>query len=273
MMIQEQIKASVASVRGRTGLCPRYALVLGSGLGDMADEVRDAVRIPFGDIPGFCASTATGHKGELVLGLLCGVPVAVMNGRIHYYEGRSMQEVVYPLRVLHALGADTVILTNAVGAVNRSFAPGDLMAITDHINLSGLNPLIGPNEDALGPRFPNMCGIYTPGMIETASKAAAELDFELKRGVYLYMPGPSYETPAEIRMAERIGADVVGMSTVPEAIAAAHMGMRILGISCIANMAAGITGQPLKHEEVLAAAARIKTRFASLIRRIVEVGI
>ena len=268
-MIQQMIDESVSYIRSLTQVMPEYALILGSGLGDLGDVIEEKTVISYGDIPGFFASTAVGHAGELIIGFLEGVPVVAMKGRIHCYEGRTVQQAVYPLRVMHALGAETLIVTNAAGGINESFAAGDLMVITDHINLSGRNPLIGPNEDSLGVRFPSMCHAYDPELVDTAKAVAESIGFALQEGVYLYTLGPSYETPAEIRMMRVLGADAVGMSTVPEVIAARHMQMRVLGISCISNMAAGITKRELSHQEVMDTGKLVKDKFTALIRKII----
>lgn len=251
--------------RVTAGFVPRAALVLGSGLGVLGDRVEDPICVDYRDIPHFPVSTAPGHRGRLVFGLLGGQKVAVMQGRIHGYEGRSTQELVYPLRVLKLLGADTLFVTNACGAVNLDFAPGQLMLITDHILLFPMSPLTGENLPELGCRFPDMSKAYTPALRELARQQAGKLGIRLREGVYMYFPGPQYETPAEIRAARALGADAVGMSTVPEVIAASHMGMQVLGVSLLSNMAAGVLDQPLTEEEVLEMGAACREDFSKLI--------
>ncbi len=270
MSVLQQLDDAVRLIERRAPLKPRIALVLGSGLGAFADTLADAVRIPYQDIPHFPLSTAVGHSGTLVIGHSGGVPIAVMAGRVHFYEGYPMAEVIFPARVLGRLGIDALILTNAAGAVNRAFKPGDLMIIEDHINLMGTNPMIGPNEDELGLRFFDMTVAYDAGLRRLALAICAKAKVRARRGVYLALSGPSYETPAEIRMLRRLGADAVGMSTVPEVIAARHMGMRVLGISCITNMAAGILKKPLHHTEVLEVGERIKDRLMKVLSGVIQ---
>ncbi|MGE5632492.1 MAG: purine-nucleoside phosphorylase [Caulobacteraceae bacterium] len=249
---------------------PEIALILGSGLGEMAEIVEDKIIIDYKDIPNFPVSTVQGHKGRLVFGILNGKKVAVMQGRFHFYEGYKMQEVVFPVWVFKALGIKKLIATNAAGGVNTSFKPGDLMIIKDHINFANMNSLIGPNIDDFGPRFPDMSEAYSKKLIETVRKSAEALGIEVKEGTYIYLTGPSYETPAEIRAFRILGADAVGMSTVPEVITANHCGMSAVGISCITNMAAGILDQPLNHHEVMETAEKVKVNFSKLIRKLVE---
>ncbi len=240
--------------------------MLGSGLGAFAEGLSGRVAIPYGEIPHFPVPTGVvGHAGELVLGSVGTTPVAVLSGRIHYYEGRPMPDVVFPARVLARLGVKAVVLTNAAGGVRLSFEPGDLMLITDHINGFGTNPLVGPNEDALGSRFPDMSAVYDPALRNVVRTAAARLRIRLRQGVYVGLHGPSYETPAEIRALRKLGADAVGMSTVPEAIALRHAGVRVVGISTITNMAAGILKKPLVHSEVLQTTQRVGARFVRLL--------
>lgn len=246
---------------------PEVLMILGSGLGFLADELEQPIRIPYADIPHFKPSTAPGHKGQLVFGTLEGKPVAVMQGRMHYYEGYSFQEVTYAVRVLRLLGTKKLIVTNAAGCVNENWSAGTLMLISDHIKLCLESPLRGENLSEFGPRFPDTSTVYTPAYRQIARKAAQELGIDLKEGVYCYLPGPQYETPAEIRAVRTLGADAVGMSTVPEAIVARHCGMEILGLSLLTNMAAGILDQPLCEEEVLQAAAAASRRFSQLVRR------
>ncbi len=257
-------------IRGKRATAPRVGLVLGSGLGSFAEKLKNRVAIPYQEIPRFpVPSGVVGHAGELVLGDVGRTPVAVLSGRVHFYEGRPMTDVVFPVRVLARLGVGAVVLTNAAGGVRRTFKPGDLMLITDHVNAFGTNPLIGPNEEALGPRFPDMSEVYDRALRRLAKETARSLKVPLREGVYLGNSGPSYETPAEIRAYARIGADAVGMSTVPEAIALRHAGVRVLGISTITNMAAGILPQPLVHSEVLATTKRVGQRFVSLLNALV----
>lgn len=266
----ERVDAAADFVRRRGGEASALGLVLGSGLGAFAEKLAGRTAIPFHEIPHFPVSTGVvGHAGELVLGRVGSTPVAVLAGRIHFYEGRTMPEVVFPVRVLARLGVRSVILTNAAGGVRLSFRPGDLMLISDHINAFGAHPLIGPNEETLGPRFPDMSAVYDPALRRIARASARRLKIPLKEGVYLGNPGPSYETPAEIRAYRRLGADAVGMSTVPEALALRHMGVRVLGISTITNMAAGILKKPLDHREVLETTQRVGARFVRLLNEIV----
>ena len=256
------------AVRERTSLRPAVGVVLGSGLGAFADTLTDAVSVPFSEIPHFPASTVAGHGGALVVGRSGGVTVAVMKGRVHFYEGYPLADVVFPVRVLGRLGVRTLVVTNAAGAINPVFAPGELMVIEDHVNLLG-NPLLGPNEDALGPRFPDMSEAYDRKLRDAAEAACAAAGVKSHRGVYVAMTGPSYETPAEIRMARVLGADAVGMSTVPEVIAARHMGVRVVGLSCLTNMAAGILDRKLDHKEVLETGERVKAALLDVLGRLV----
>ncbi|NCC59268.1 MAG: purine-nucleoside phosphorylase [Synergistales bacterium] len=261
-----QYQESAEYLRAKIGdFRPKTAMVLGSGLGYMGDTVTDAVAVSYGEIPYFKASTAPGHKGRLVFGTLAGQPVAVMQGRMHHYEGYSYEEVSYAVRVLRLLGADTLIVTNAAGGVNLSFRAGDLMLINDQIKLFMESPLRGENLPEFGVRFPDSSYLYTPALRDLAQQEAARLGIPLKEGVYMYFPGPQYETPAEIRLARTLGADAVGMSTAPEVIVAGHCGMKVLGFTLISNMAAGILDQPLSEEEVLEAAAACREKFSSLV--------
>ena len=265
-----RLDASAAWIRGKRDAAPRVGLVLGSGLGSFAGKLKNRVAIPYEEIPHFpVPSGVVGHAGELVLGDVGRTSVAVLSGRVHFYEGRPMSEVVFPARVLARLGVSAVVLTNAAGGIRRTFKPGDMMLIADHINAFGTNPLIGPNEDSLGPRFPDMSAVYDPALRKLAKQTARKLAVPLREGVYLGTTGPSYETPAEIRACRVIGADAVGMSTVPEAIALRHAGVRVLGISTITNMAAGILPQPLDHAEVLATTKRVGERFVRLLTALV----
>ena len=271
MTTTEKIFAAADYIRSQTDLRPAIGLVLGSGLGDYADTLEEAVRIPYSQIPNFPVPTIAGHAGALVFGKKCGREVVVMQGRIHYYEGLPQQEITLPIRVLAALGVKTLVLTNACGGVNLSFTPGDLMLISDHINYSGANPLIGPNLDAFGPRFPDMSDLYTASLRKAIKEKAAENGIPLQEGVYAMYSGPNYETPAEIRMFRILGADTVGMSTVPEALVAGHCGMNVVGISCITNMAAGVLPQKLSHAEVTETANRVSAKFHKLIDLILTV--
>ena len=256
-------------ILSKTKLRPEVALVLGSGLGAFADELDGATRISYEKIPGFPRSTAAGHAGRLVIGRAGGVVVAAMQGRVHSYEGYSAKEIVFPMRVFGRLGIHSTILTNAAGGINLEFSQGALVVIRDHINLQGANPLIGPNDDRFGPRFPDMTQAYWHSYREIALAEAKRLGIEVQEGVYAALSGPSYETPAEIRYLRAIGADLVGMSTVPEVIIARHMGIRVLGISCVSNMAAGILDQPIDHAEVMETGERVKAQFVALLRAII----
>jgi purine-nucleoside phosphorylase len=256
----------------RTALRPKIGLVLGSGLGAFADSLTDATRIAYAEIPGFPRSTAIGHAGQMVIGQVTGnagsVAVAAMQGRVHVYEGYSPQEVTFPIRVFGRMGIRAVVLTNASGGINLSYSQGALVVIRDHINLQGSNPLVGPNDDRFGVRFPDMTRAYAKEYRETAREEAAKLDIPQHEGVYAGLLGPSYETPAEIEYLRRMGADLVGMSTVAEVIAARHMGIKVLAISCVTNMAAGIVDQPLSHAEVMETGERVKSTFEALLRAV-----
>jgi len=260
-----RIDLAAAAVREKTTRRPQVALILGSGLGSWADTVEDATRIPYAEIPGMPQSRVAGHAGNLVLGEAEGVSVVAMQGRVHLYEGHSPQDAVFGARLMIALGAEQVMITNAAGGIAARFAVGDLMLIEDHLNLTGMSPLIGTNEESLGPRFVDMTTAYDATLRELATEGARALGIELQHGVYAGLLGPSYETPAEIRMLHRMGADAVGMSTVLEVIAARHMGARVLGLSCITNAAAGLGGATLNHEEVQETADRVRDRFVSLL--------
>jgi purine-nucleoside phosphorylase len=252
----------------KTPLRPRIALVLGSGLGGFADSLTDAARIPYAEIPAFPQSTAIGHAGQMVIGKAGSVAVAAMQGRVHLYEGYSAQQVTFPIRVFGRMGIRAVILTNAAGGINLSYSQGALVLIRDHINLQGENPLVGPNDDRFGVRFPDMTHAYAKEFRAITREEAAKLKTTLHEGVYAGLLGPSYETPAEIEYLRRIGADLVGMSTVAEVIAARHMGIKVLAISCVTNMAAGILDQPLSHAEVMETGERVKTTFEGLLRAV-----
>ncbi len=260
--------SAAALILSRTKLRPQIGLVLGSGLGSFADDLTEAVRIPYAEIPSFPRSTAIGHAGQLVIGKSGEVPVAVMQGRVHLYEGYSAAEVAFPTRVLGRMGIRALILTNAAGGINVDYGQGALVILRDHINLQGQNPLVGANDERLGPRFPDMSYTYSKRYREIALEEAKKLSISPCEGVYAGLLGPSYETPAEIRYLRTIGADLVGMSTVPEAIAARHMGINVLAISCVTNMAAGILDQPLDHEEVLQVGRRVMGQFIALLRAV-----
>jgi len=263
-----QAESAAAFIHSQTTLRPRIALVLGSGLGSFADDLTEAVRIPYAQIPSFPRSTAIGHAGQLVIGLSGAVPVAVMQGRVHLYEGYSAAEVAFPTRVLGRMGVRALILTNAAGGINTAYGQGALVVLRDHINLQGQNPLTGANDERFGLRFPDMSYTYSKRFREIALEETKRLSIPQHEGVYAALAGPSYETPAEIRFLRTIGADLVGMSTVPEAIAARHMGIELLAISCVTNMAAGILDQPLNQEEVLETGRRVMGQFVALLRAV-----
>jgi purine-nucleoside phosphorylase len=264
--LYERAAEAARFIGARSGrLAPRIAVVLGSGLGGVADCVQDAVEVPYGEIPYFVTSTVEGHAGTLILGTCSGVDVALMRGRFHFYEGYSMEDVTLPVRVFAAMGIRSLILTNAAGGVASHLSPGSLMVITDHINMMGENPLRGPNDDRFGPRFPDMTAAYTPAFVELAHEVARGMKVVLAEGVYMALRGPSYETPAEIRMMRKLGADAVGMSTVPEVIVARHCGIKVLAISCITNVAAGLATTEIKHAEVMEVGARAGRQLAELI--------
>ncbi len=259
--------AAVAHIRARTALVPRVGIVLGSGLGAVAGAVEDAVAFGYAELPGFPPGGVAGHARTLHLGTIAGVPVAVLEGRAHLYEGVGAAALAVPIRTLHGLGATAVLLTNAAGSLRADVAPGRLMALTDHINLMGVNPLVGPNDDAVGPRFASLGAAYDPGLRERLHAAARAEGIALAEGVYLAVTGPSFETPAEIRAFRRLGADAVGMSTVPEAIVAVHCGLRVAAVSCITNLAEGMSAEPLSHDRTLAAAALGAQDLARLVPR------
>ncbi len=281
-MSYEKAAEAAAFIRSKYSGEIKTAIVLGSGLGAFADELTNAVKIPYEEIPGFARSTVEGHAGQLVLGEIESVVVAVQQGRFHYYEGYDMEQVMLPARAFGVMGIKNLILTNAAGSLNSDMQPGSLMLITDHLNCIGVNPLRGPNDDRFGPRFPDMSEVYDRDFEHIAMEEAGAIAHErfekgadetltdfLHRGIYCALSGPTYETPSEIRMYRQVGADAVGMSTVPEAIAARHQGMRILGISCITNLAAGMSDEPINHEEVMETGARVAEVFKELLRRIV----
>jgi len=267
--LYERAEHATRVIRSRISVEPRIALVLGSGLGGFADDFEEAVGIPYEDIPGFVRSTAQGHAGRLVVGKIDSVPVVAMQGRVHYYEGYSLEEVTFPVRTFGLLGVKTLVLTNAAGGINVQLTQGALMVLSDHVNLMGVNPLRGPNDERFGPRFPDMSAVYSPELQELVIDEARAIGVEVRRGIYGGLSGPSYETPAEIHLLRGLGADAVGMSTVPEAIVARHMGLEVLGISCITNMAAGISDEPINHEEVMATGDRVRETFAELLRRVI----
>ena len=265
-----RIKKAAEAIRCRTSIQPQMLVVLGSGLNTMADAVREPVSIPFGDLPGFPRATVPGHAGRLVLGYWGKKPVAVMQGRFHYYEGHSMQAVVRPIRVMCELGVRSLILTNAAGGLDQDMTPGDLMLISDHLGFYCEPPLRGPNYDDFGPRFADQSHVYDPAWQASALRCAAKLEIPLRSGVYAYSKGPQFETPAEIRALRLLGANAVGMSTVPEAIVASHAGLQVLAISCITNMAAGILDQPLSHAEVMDVGAKVAERTIRLLSAIID---
>jgi purine-nucleoside phosphorylase len=269
LTLYERVGHAARTIRARFDEDVRTGVVLGSGLGAFAEDLDDRVAIPYEEIPGFARPTVEGHAGRLVLGRMGGSLIAVLQGRFHFYEGYSRDEVTFPMRVFGLMGIKSVVLTNAAGGINIGFDQGSLMIISDHLNLMGTNPLLGPNDERFGARFPDMSEVYSREFQEIAVEEARSLGLELRRGVYAAMSGPSYETPAEVRMLRTLGADAVGMSTVPEAIVARQMGMRVLGLSCITNMAAGVVDQPINHEEVMETGARIHETFRNLLRGII----
>lgn len=268
--IYEKLKKCESCIRQITDFTPKVAIVLGSGLGDYADTIKVTAQVPYGEIGGFPVSTVPGHDGRFIFGYVGDVPVVCMKGRVHYYEGYSISDVVLPIRLMKLLGAEILFLTNASGGVNTSFHAGDLMLITDHISCFAPNPLIGSNIEELGTRFPDMTHVYDTGLQEVIKDAARDQHIFLQQGVYAQLTGPSFETPAEIRMLRTLGCDAVGMSTAVEAVAAAHMGMRICGISCVCNLAAGMTANPLSHQEVQEAADQVAPMFKSLVTESVK---
>ena len=267
--LYERVEHATRIIRSRISIEPRIAVVLGSGLGGFADDFEEAVAIPYEDITGFVRSTAQGHAGRLVVGKVDSVPVLAMQGRVHYYEGYSLEEVTFAVRTFGLLGIKTLILTNAAGGINVQLTQGALMVISDHLNLMGVNPLCGPNDERFGPRFLDMSAVYSPELQELVVEEAKAINVEVRRGIYSALSGPSYETPAEIHLLRNLGADAVGMSTVPEAIVARHMGLEVLGISCITNMAAGISDEPISHEEVMETGDRVRATFTELLQRVI----
>ncbi len=268
--LYERAEHAARTIRARVKQEPRVAVVLGSGLGGFADDFEDAVAIPYEDIPGFVRSTAQGHAGRLVVGKIDQVPILAMQGRVHFYEGYTMEEVTFAIRTFKLLGIKTIVLTNAAGGINVQLSQGALMVISDHLNLMGVNPLRGPNDERFGPRFPDMSAVYSPALQEIVIEEARTLGIELRRGIYAALSGPNYETPAEIHLLRNCGADAVGMSTVPEAIVARQMDMEVLGISCITNMASGISDEPISHDEVIETGNRARSTFTQLLRRVVN---
>ncbi|KAA6454943.1 purine nucleoside phosphorylase I, inosine and guanosine-specific [Bacillus atrophaeus] len=267
--MKQKIEQAAAFIKQHAPQSPKIGLILGSGLGILADEIEGAVKLKYEDIPDFPVSTVEGHAGQLVFGTLEGVSVVAMQGRFHFYEGYSMDKVTFPVRVMKELGVEALIVTNAAGGINTAFRAGDLMIITDHINFMGTNPLIGPNEADFGVRFPDMSSAYDKDLSQLAEKVAQELQIPVQKGVYTAVTGPSYETPAEVRFLRTIGSDAVGMSTVPEVIVAKHAGLRVLGISCISNAAAGILDQPLSHDEVMEVTEKVKSGFLQLVKAVI----
>ena len=268
--LYERAQEAARLIRSRTDVDVTVAIVLGSGLGAFAQDLTEATQIPYDEIPGFARSTVEGHAGRLVIGKSGEVTLAAMQGRFHFYEGYSLQDVTFPVRVLKLLGVRTVVLTNAAGALNVEFTPGSLMVISDHLNLLGDNPLRGPNDERFGPRFPDLTSVYARRLQDVVIEEARALGLKLPRGIYGALAGPSYETPAEIRMLRTLGADVVGMSTVPEAIVARHMSMQVVGISCITNLAAGVSDEPIDHSQVMAIGERVRGDFTKLLSRVVS---
>jgi purine-nucleoside phosphorylase len=266
----ERVEEAASHLRRRSQALPETAVVLGSGLGDFADTLLDAIATPYADVPHWPASNVVGHSGRLVIGTAAGRRVAALSGRVHFYEGHDLATVVFATRVMGRLGVRRLILTNAAGGINTAFAQGALMIIDDHINLMGSNPLLGPNDERFGPRFPDMSEVYSSRLRTIADAAARARGVAVSHGIYVAVHGPSYETPAEIRFFRQMGADAIGMSTVPEAIAARHMGMEVLGISCISNPAAGVLPHPIVHEDVLATTQRVRGSFISLLEGIIE---
>lgn len=267
--LYERAEHAARTIRAQFPDDVRVALVLGSGLGALADDFEQTVAIPYEEIPGFARSTVEGHEGRLVLGYVDGVPVAAMQGRFHYYEGYALEEVTFPIRVMGVMDIKTLVLTNAAGAVNIAFDQGSLMLIADHLNLMGASPLRGLNDERFGPRFPDMTEVYDKHCQELVLRAAEDMNLELRRGVYAALSGPCYETPAEVRMLRALGADAVGMSTAPEAIVARHMGLKVIGLSCITNLAAGTSDQLINHGEVMAVGERVRAQFTGLLRSVI----
>ena len=267
--LYDRAQRAADQIRSNANTEPSVAIVLGSGLGAFADELTESTSLVYKDIAGFAQATVEGHAGRLVIGKAGEVPIAAMQGRFHFYEGYSLEDVTFPIRVLKSLGVRTLILTNAAGSLNTEFTPGSLMVISDHINLMGVNPLIGRNDERFGPRFPDLTSTYDPDLQNIVIEEARAMKIDMRRGVYAALTGPSYETPAEIHMVRTLGADAVGMSTVPEAIVARHMDMRVIGISCITNLAAGVSDRPVDHSQVIATGERVREQFTELLRRVI----
>lgn len=269
MNYMEKIQETVKFIKSKTEIIPNIGLILGSGLGSLADRIENPVIIKYEEIPNFPISTVEGHAGQLVIGELAGNTVVAMQGRFHFYEGYPLEDVTFPIRTMIGLGIESMIVTNAAGGANLEYKPGDLMIIQDHINFTGQNPLMGKNLDELGPRFLDMTWAYNRDYIQIAKDCAEKLNLNLKEGIYMWLTGPTYETPAEVRMARALGADAVGMSTVPEVIVANHEGIKVLGISCITNMASGILDQPLNHDEVVETSMKVKEDFEKLLIEVI----
>jgi purine-nucleoside phosphorylase len=269
LTIYESAARAAQFIRSRVNVGASVGIVLGSGLGAFAEDLGQPVAIPYDEIPGFAHATVEGHAGRLVVGTAAEATVAAMQGRFHFYEGYGLEDVTFPIRVLKLLGVRTLILTNAAGSLNTELSPGSLMVISDHINLMGVNPLIGPNDERFGPRFPDLTSVYEPALQTIVIEEAKAVEVEMRRGIYAALSGPSYETPAEIHMVRTLGADAVGMSTVPEAIVARHMDMQVIGISCITNLAAGVSNRPVDHSQVIATGERVRVQFTELIRRVI----
>ncbi|HBB95068.1 MAG TPA: purine-nucleoside phosphorylase [Blastocatellia bacterium] len=267
--LYDRAQRAAEQIRSNARTEPSIAIVLGSGLGAFADELTESTSLAYKEIAGFAQATVEGHAGRLVIGKAGEVPIAAMQGRFHFYEGYSLEDVTFPIRVLKSLGVRTLILTNAAGSLNTEFTPGSLMVISDHINLMGVNPLIGGNDERFGPRFPDLTSTYDPDLQNIVIEEAKALNIDMRRGVYAALTGPSYETPAEIHMVRTLGADAVGMSTVPEAIVARHMDMRVIGISCITNLAAGVSNRPVDHSQVIATGESVREQFTELLRRVI----
>ncbi|MDL4840736.1 purine-nucleoside phosphorylase [Aquibacillus rhizosphaerae] len=265
-----EVNEAASFINNKLTIKPTIGLILGSGLGVLAEEIQNPITISYNDIPHFPVSTVEGHKGQLVIGQLEGKQVIAMQGRFHFYEGYSMEQVTFPVRVMKQIGIENLFVTNAAGGINEKFQPGDLMMITDHINNMGTNPLIGKNDEEIGARFPDMSEAYNKNLIDHAKRCAKQLGISVQEGVYVGNTGPSYETGAEIRMLRTLGGDAVGMSTVPEVIVANHSGLRVLGISCISNMAAGILDQPLSHDEVMETTAKVREDFLKFVKQMIE---
>jgi purine-nucleoside phosphorylase len=267
--LYDRAQRAADQIRSSANAEPLIAIVLGSGLGAFADELTESTSLAYKDIAGFAQATVEGHAGRLVIGKAGEVPIAAMQGRFRFYEGYSLEDVTFPIRVLKSLGVRTLILTNAAGSLNTEFTPGSLMVISDHINLMGVNPLIGRNDERFGPRFPDLTSTYDPDLQNIVIEEARAMKIDMRRGVYAALTGPSYETPAEIHMVRTLGADAVGMSTVPEAIVARHMDLRVIGISCITNLAAGVSDRPVDHSQVIATGESVREQFTELLRRVI----